>query len=301
MKVEVEKLPKSQLKLKVTIENKKVKETYQKVLDVAVKDTEIDGFRKGQAPQEKVEKKMGVDKLYGNVINELLQTHYPQVLKENHILPMSNPKVEIEEFSLEKDFEFVAIVAIRPEIKFKDYKKELEKYYEEKNKQVRKSNEEKLKTGEKIDASADHAHLHSNEIIDVLVNNADLEVADILVEEETNRLVARLVDQVMAAGMNMESYLKAQGIDMDKLKENYEKVAEQNIKAELVLNELISVEKISASDEEVDKAIGDVKDDNIKEELNNPVQKVYIKTVLEKQKLIEHLIKETQGEHKHEK
>jgi len=301
MKVEVEKLPKSQLKLKVTIENKKVKETYQKVLDVAVKDTEIDGFRKGQAPQEKVEKKMGVDKLYGNVINELLQTHYSQVLKENHILPMSNPKVEIEEFSLEKDFEFVAIVAVRPEIKFKDYKKELKKYYEEKNKQVRKANEEKLKAGEKIDASADHAHLHSNEIIDVLVNNADLEVADILVEEETNRLVARLVDQVMAAGMNMESYLKAQGIDMDKLKENYEKVAEQNIKAELVLNELISVEKISASDDEVNKAIGDVKDDKIKEELNNPVQKVYIKTVLEKQKLIEHLIKETQGEHKHEK
>ena len=51
MKVEVEKLPKSQLKLKVTIENKKVKETYQKVLDTAVKDTEIDGFRKGQAPK----------------------------------------------------------------------------------------------------------------------------------------------------------------------------------------------------------------------------------------------------------
>lgn len=294
MKVEVEKLPKSQLKLKVTIENKKVKETYQKVLDTAVKDTEIDGFRKGQAPKEKVEKKMGVDKLYGNVINELLQTHYPQVLKENHILPMSNPKVEIEEFSLEKDFEFTAIVAIRPEVKFKDYKKELKKYYEDKNKQVRKANEEKLKAGEKIEI--DHAHLHTNEVIDVLVKNADLEVADILVEEETNRLVARLVDQVMAAGMNMEAYLKAQGIDMDKLKENYEKVAEQNIKAELVLNELISVEEISASEDEVNKAIGDVKDDKIKEELNNPVQKVYIKTVLEKQKLIEHLIKETQGE-----
>ncbi len=294
MKVQVEKLPKSQLKIKVTIENKKVKETYQKVLDTAVKDTEIDGFRKGQAPKEKVEKKMGVDKLYGNVINELLQTHYPQVLKENHILPMSNPKVEIEEFSLEKDFEFTAIVAIRPEVKFKDYKKELKKYYEDKNKQVRKANEEKLKAGEKIEI--DHAHLHTNEVIDVLVKNADLEVADILVEEETNRLVARLVDQVMAAGMNMEAYLKAQGIDMDKLKENYEKVAEQNIKAELVLNELISVEEISASEDEVNKAIGDVKDDKIKEELNNPVQKVYIKTVLEKQKLIEHLIKETQGE-----
>jgi len=299
MKVQVEKLPKSQLKLKITLENKQVKKTYQKVLDDAVKDTEIDGFRKGQAPKEKVEKKLGVDKLYGNVINALLQKYYPQALKENHIFPMSNPKVEIEEFSLEKDFEFVATVAIRPEIKFKDYKKELKKYWEQKGTQVRKENEEKLKKGEKI--GHDHAHLLTNEVIDVLVNNAELEVADILVEEETNRLIARLVDQVLAAGMNMESYLKAQNTDMDKLKANYNKAAEQNIKAELVLNELINIEKITASEEEVGKAISEVKDEKIKEELNNPVQKVYIKTVLEKQKLIEHLIKETQGEHKHEK
>lgn len=298
MKVEVEKLPKSQLKLSVTLENKQVKDTYTKVLDKAVKDTEVSGFRKGHAPKEKVEEKLGVDKLYGNVINELLQKYYPQALKENKINPISNPKVEIEEFSLDKDFEFVATVAVKPDIKMKDYKKELKDYLEEKNKLVRKANEEKLKQGEKIEH--DHAHLHTNEVIDVLVKNADMEVPDILVEEESNRLIARLVDQVIAAGMKMEDYLKSQGIDMDKLKENYTKVAEQNIKAELVLNELINLENVRASDEEVDKTIAEVQDDKAREQLNNPVQKVYIKTVLEKQKLIEYLIKETQGEHKHE-
>jgi len=273
---------------------------YAKVLDTAVKDTEIQGFRKGHAPKEKVEEKLGVDKLYGNVINELLQTYYTQALKENHITPMSNPKVEIEEFSLEKDFEFTATVAIKPDITIKDYKKELKKYLEEKNVQVRKANEEKLKKGEKIESGTDHAHLHTNEIIDILLKNADMEVPDILIEEETNRLIARLVDQVLAAGMKMEDYLKAQNIDMDQLKKNYNQVAEQNIKAELVLNELIIQEKIVASEEEVDKAIAEIQDEKIREQLNNPVQKVYIKTVLEKQKLIEYIIKEVQGEHKHE-
>ncbi len=273
---------------------------YAKVLDTAVKDTEIQGFRKGHAPKEKVEEKLGVDKLYGNVINELLQTYYTQALKENHITPMSNPKVEIEEFSLEKDFEFTATVAIKPDITIKDYKKELKKYLEEKNVQVRKTNEEKLKKGEKIESGTDHAHLHTNEIIDILLKNADMEVPDILIEEETNRLIARLVDQVLAAGMKMEDYLKAQNIDMDQLKKNYNQVAEQNIKAELVLNELIIQEKIVASEEEVDKAIAEIQDEKIREQLNNPVQKVYIKTVLEKQKLIEYIIKEVQGEHKHE-
>lgn len=298
MNVKIEKLPKSQLKLNITVDKKEVKETYNKILEQAVQDTEVDGFRKGKAPKDKVEEKLGTDKLYGNVINQLLQKHYTQALKENHIHPMSNPKVEIEEFSLDKDFEFIATVAIKPDIEFKDYKKALKKHLEEKNKEVKKANAEKLKKGEKIEM--DHAHLHPNEVVEVVSENAKLEIPDILVEEETNRLIARLVDQVLAAGMKVEDYLKSQGSDMDKLKENYEKIAEQNIRAELVLNELIDVEKIKVSDEEVDTAIGEVEDENTREQLNNPVQKVYIRTILEKQKLLDHLIKEIQGEHKHE-
>ncbi len=302
MHVKVEKLPKSQLKLNIIVDNKEVKEAYNKTLENAVKETEIAGFRKGNAPKEQVEKKLGTDKLYGNVINDLLQKYYPQALKENLINPMSNPKVEIDEFSLEKDFEFNATVAVKPEITFKDYKKELKKYLEDKNKEVKKANAEKLKKGEKLDteAGADHAHLHVNEVIDILTKNAEFDVPDILIEEETNRLIARLVDQIIAAGMKMEDYLKAQNLTMEKLKQNYEIIAEQNIRAELVLNELITVEKITVTEEEIDKAIAEVEDESAREQLNNPVQKVYIRTVLEKQKLIESLIKETQGEHKHE-
>lgn len=299
MNVKVEKLPKSQLKLIITVENNKVKEIYNKVLEDAVKDTEVEGFRKGHAPKEKVEQKVGVSSLYGNAINELLQAFYPQALKEHHINPISNPKVEIKEFDVEKDFTFEATVAIKPEITLKDYNKELKKYYEEKNKKVRKENEEKLKKGEKI--SHDHAHIHPNEIVEVLIKNSEMEVPEILIEEETNRLIARLVDQLLAAGMKTEDYLKAQGIEMEELKKNYSQVAEQNIKAELVLNELMVKEKIAVSDEEINNAIAAVEDEKAKEELNNPLQKIYIKTVLEKNKLIEKLIKEIEGEHQHEK
>ncbi len=298
MKIETEKLPRSQLKITVTLENTKVKEMYGKVLEDAIKETDIEGFRKGSAPKEKVEQKLGVSKLHGNTINELLQKYYSQVLKENHIFPISNPKVEVKEFDMNKDFEFVATVAIKPEITLKDYKKALKKYYEDKNEQTKKENAERLKKGEKI--SHDHAHLHTNEIVDLLTKTAELEVPDILVEEETNRLIARLVDQVLATGMKVEDYLKAQNSNMEELKTNYKKIADQNIRAELVLNELISLEKIKIGDEEVEKAIQEVQDEKAREQLNNPVQKVYIKTVLEKNKLIESLIKETQGEHHHE-
>lgn len=298
MNVKVEKMPKAQLKLDVTVENQKVKDSYEKILTKAVEETEVDGFRKGKAPREKVEQKVGVSKLYGDVINDLLQIYYSQAVKENLIYPISNPKVEIKEFDLEKDFEFTAIVAVKPEIKFKDYKKALKKYYEDKNNKVKKENAEKLKKGEKIDH--DHAHVHTNEILEVIMKETELEIADILIEEETNRLIARLVDQIISAGMKTEEYLKAQNITMDDLKKNYNKIAENNIKAELIMNELIKEEKIEASDEEINKAINEVEDEKAREELSTPIQKVYIKTIIEKNKLMEYLVSLTEGENKHE-
>lgn len=298
MKVKVEKQPKSQLKISVTVPNEKVKEAYSQILAQAVLDTEVPGFRKGKAPTDKVEAKLGVSKLYGDAINQLLQTYYSQALKENHINPISNPKVEVKEFDLEKDFEFDALVAIKPDIKVKDFRKDLEKYFEDKKKAVKKENEEKLKKGEKIES--DHVHLHPNEVVEKIIDSTEVDVPGILVEEETNRLIARLVDQVISAGMKTEDYLGAQGITMDQLKDNYSKVAERNIIAELALNELINTEKVDVKDSEVEEAIKGLAGQASEEDLNSPVQKIYVRTILEKNKLITNLIKEIEGDNFHE-
>lgn len=114
MKTKIEKLPKSTVKLTVTIEADSVKKAYEKTLDEAVKTAKIEGFRPGTAPKDIVKEKIGESKLYGDVINDLLETYYPQALKENLVVPVSNPKVEIEVFDPEKDLEFTATVAIRP-------------------------------------------------------------------------------------------------------------------------------------------------------------------------------------------
>ncbi len=96
MKTNIEKLPKSTIKVTITVENDKVKESYDKILTKAAQETEIEGFRKGTAPKEMVKDKIGVSTLYGDALNDLLQTYYPQALKENHISTVSNPKVEVK-------------------------------------------------------------------------------------------------------------------------------------------------------------------------------------------------------------
>ena len=294
MKVTVEKLPKSQLKLVVKVDKNEVEETYQQVLQKNVETTEIEGFRKGKAPKQKVEQKVGVSKLYGDTINELLQKYYPQAIKENYINPISNPKVEIKEFELNKDFEFDAIVALKPEIKIGDFRKELKKYYEEKNKQVKLENAERLKKGEKLEH--DHAHIHPSEIIDQLLNVTEVELPDILIEEETNRTMSRLVDQINATGMKVEDYLKAQSTTIDQLKENYDRISERSLKTELILGDLVKQEKVTVEEKEIDNAIMASGVENPQELLNNTFQRVYIRTILEKNKLVTKLMEETEGE-----
>src|SRR3990167_731837 len=113
MQTNVEKLPKSTLKLTVTVPSEKVKQAYEKILIDVVNGAEIPGFRKGRAPKEMVLEKTDVSSLYGEVVNELLKTYYPQALKEHLIQPIANPKVEIKEFDLDKDFTFIATIATK--------------------------------------------------------------------------------------------------------------------------------------------------------------------------------------------
>src|SRR3990170_5825513 len=122
MQTKIEKLPKSTIKITVTVDNDTVKKAYEKTLDNAIKTTTVEGFRPGTAPKDMVKEKIGQSKLFGDAINDILETYYPQALKENLVSPVSNPKVEIKEFDLEKEFEFVATVAIRPEVTIGEFK-----------------------------------------------------------------------------------------------------------------------------------------------------------------------------------
>ena len=228
MKTNIEKLPKSTIKLTITLENDKVKESYDKILNKAIQNTEIEGFRKGTAPKEMVKDKIGVSTLYGDALNDLLQTYYPQALKENHISPVSNPKVEVKEFNLEKDLEFSATFAVRPEVKMKDYKKALKAYYEEKKEKTEKENiKDTKKTDEKPkedkkeeskDEHKNHVHLGPNEIIEVLLRQSEVEIADLLIEEETDRMLAKLMDQLKSINLSVEKYLAAQNKTAESLR-----------------------------------------------------------------------------------
>jgi FKBP-type peptidyl-prolyl cis-trans isomerase (trigger factor) len=254
------------------VESTKVKEAYEQILEEKIKTTKIEGFREGKAPKQMVEEKLGVSSLYGDAVNKLLQTYYPQALKENHIMPVSNPRVEIKEFDLEKDFEFTAEIATKPDVTIKDYKKALQKTFKD-------------KTSKDKDA-----HLSANETINILLENSEVEISDILIDEEVNRMMSRLIDQTQALGMSIEQYLRAQHKTVDELRKEYSEIAKRSIKTEFVLSHLVNEEKIEVTDKEITETFNAAGVSGVQERAEDPTERIYVKMILQKNKLINKLI-----------
>ncbi|OGC57821.1 hypothetical protein A3H26_00890 [candidate division WWE3 bacterium RIFCSPLOWO2_12_FULL_36_10] len=298
MQTNVEKLPKSTLKLTVTVPSEKVKQAYEKILTDVVNGAEIPGFRKGRAPKEMVLEKTDVSSLYGEVVNELLKTYYSQALKEHLIQPIANPKVEIKEFDLDKDFTFIATIATKPDIKIGDFRKKIKEQFEKLEKQDKTLNEERLRKGEKLEDV--HIHLTVANIIDNVVEVTEVELPEILIEDEIDRMLSRLVNQAESIGLSLDQYMKSQNKTSEQLRGEYKTTAEKNLKSELALSKLVSDEKIEVSDKEIEEMIIASGDKTLMDQMQNDTEKWYIKSVLAKNKLISQLINEAEGEKAHD-
>jgi FKBP-type peptidyl-prolyl cis-trans isomerase (trigger factor) len=294
MNINTEKLPNSEIKLTVTLEASKVAESYNKIVEKLVSEADIKGFRKGKAPKEVVLEKADVSKVHGEVISDLLKTYYPIVLKEKGIFPYSNPKIDIKEFELEKDFIFEATIALKPEVKIGDYKKIVKKLLDEKKKEIKKAekeaSKEEPKEGEEAKTETPKtAELTAEEIVDAISNDSKIELSELLINEETDRLLERFISQIRGLNLNVEQLLQAQGKTYDDLLADHKKIAENNIKSEFILNEIIKAEKIEATDTEIEEFIKNLGDENLQKQFEAPSEKWYIKGIIEKNKALDYL------------
>lgn len=297
MKVEVHKEPKNVIKLEITVPASDLKAVYENILAEIVSTSTVTGFRPGKAPKEKVLESLDTGKLHGEVVNKALQTFYPQALKEHHILPAGNPRVEIKQFDLDKDFIFVASVPQKPEIEIGDYVAVLKKILKERKEASRAEKEEKLKKGESIGDV--HDHLHPSDVVQALLEVSKLEIADIMIEEETNRMLSRLLEQAEQVGLSLDQYLQAQGKTAEQLRADYDKISEQTIKAEFILAELVKKSAIEVTDEEVRQAIAASGTPDVEEQMKDKMKLWYVKAILEKNKLITQIMEQAEGSQAH--
>ena len=81
----------------------------------------IPGFRKGKVPAAMIDQRVGRGAVLDEAINAALPTFYSQAAKENDVLVIGRPNVDITELKDNEKLSFTVEVDIRPEIALPDF------------------------------------------------------------------------------------------------------------------------------------------------------------------------------------
>ena len=129
MKSTVEKLSPTRVKLSIDVEFTELKPHIDGAYKTLSEKINIPGFRKGKVPAAMIDQRVGRGAVLDEAINAALPTFYSQAAKENDVLVIGRPNVDITELKDNEKFSFTVEVDIRPEIvlpKFSDIKIEVD-------------------------------------------------------------------------------------------------------------------------------------------------------------------------------
>ncbi|MEH7250736.1 trigger factor, partial [Neobacillus niacini] len=81
--------------------------------------------------------------------------------------------------------------------------------------------------------------------------NAEVEIPDVMVDSEVNRMLQEFEQRLQMQGMNLELYFQFSGQDEDALRGQMKEEAVNRVRAALTLEAIAKAENIEATDEDV--------------------------------------------------
>ena len=116
MSSKIKKLKDLERKLTVSVPVEDYDKKYGSKLSKIKSTAKLDGFRKGNVPDDVLRQRYG-DSIHYEVLNELIQESYPKELQEQVIKPASSPAINIESEEPTKPISYSAVFEVFPEIK----------------------------------------------------------------------------------------------------------------------------------------------------------------------------------------
>ena len=118
MASKLKKLKDLERKLTVSVPVEDYTKNYNSKLAKIKKTAKLDGFRKGNVPDDVLITRYG-NSIHYEVMNELIQDSYPKELREQDLKPASPPSISIESEDPAKPISYAAVFEIFPEVKVK--------------------------------------------------------------------------------------------------------------------------------------------------------------------------------------
>ena len=121
MKSAVETLSPTRVRISIDLDFKDLEPHVATAYQTLSQQVSIPGFRKGKVPRQLIDQRVGRGAVLNEAINTALPEFYSQAARENEVLVVGRPHVDIKELKDNDIVKFEVEVDVRPEIKLPDF------------------------------------------------------------------------------------------------------------------------------------------------------------------------------------
>lgn len=121
MERKVTKLEHSHVEVLVKVDEESWKAAQKKAFNKEAANVQVQGFRKGKAPENLVKAKINQAKVLDEAINALLPVIYKDIVEKDGVKPFAQPKVDVTKLS-DTDLEIKFTIVTAPEVELGEYK-----------------------------------------------------------------------------------------------------------------------------------------------------------------------------------
>lgn len=341
-KIKDKKEENKELTITVEVEGDFIDSFKNRAIKLAGRDLEVKGFRKGEAPEKVIIEKVGEMAILQEQSYIALNEIIPQLIMDEKIEAITNPKIEITKIALKENIEFKATFALMPKVELPDYNKiaksvkavekvdvtdkEINEYIDYIRKQKAESlyihkktsgeevdekekdnlpelNDEFIKTlGDFKNVEDFKKQLKENmlkdketkasqtrkiEIIEKIIEAAKVELPEILIEEEIERMAQNFRAQIEGMKINFDDYLKQINKKEEDLKKDWRTDAIKRVTTDLILPKIAKAEEIKPDEDRIKHELEHLKEHH--KDLNEDHAKIYITHALTNEKVFEFL------------
>ncbi len=118
----VEKAEKNVVEFEFSISGEEFRAAIEKAYRKNVGKINVQGFRRGKAPRQIIEKYYGSEIFYEDAVNIALPDAYDKAIDEKNIEAVAQPEIDVKEISRENGVVFTAKVVVKPEFELGEYK-----------------------------------------------------------------------------------------------------------------------------------------------------------------------------------
>jgi trigger factor len=113
---------------------------------------------------------------------------------------------------------------------------------------LKNSIKDSIKAQKEMDAENNYV----DRILEAVAKNVEVDIPQEMVDEEVERLIGRFAEQMKMQGISLDLYYQFTGSSEKELRANMEKEAYNNVLYRLMLEEIMTLEKIEVTEEEAE-------------------------------------------------